>query len=379
MSGRLLEHRVRDFRNLARVEVELCEGLNVLLGANGQGKTSFLESIYFLSTQRALRGSRLVELVRIGAERSEIQAKVVGELTSHLTLKVQAGRRQALIGEKAERSLSRWSSLLPVIAFTPDDLAVAKGGPAERRQWLDRAVFARRPSHLEAIRRYRRAVASRNRLLRDAKPGLEHALASFDPVVAQAGAEVIQGRRQVTDELTLPMVRILETIVGTKVEAAMVYRSTAEEGQEPSRAAAELEGRLMEALRRHRAEDRARRRTCVGPHVDEIELSLHGRPLRTYGSQGQQRSVVLALKIAEIENLQERAGVTPLLLLDDISSELDPERNAHLLDYLQRFPGQALLTTTDLSHLSPARLSGARIFQVEEGRVEPRAEGGNPS
>lgn len=373
MSGKLVSHRVRDFRNLERVEVELGEGLTVLLGSNGQGKTSFLESIYFLSTQRSLRGSRLVELVRFGAADAEIQGKVVGEVTTPMCLKVQPGRRQALVGEKTERSLTRWAELLPVVAFTPDDLAVAKGGPAERRQWIDRAVFARRPSHLEAIRRYRRAVASRNRLLRDAAPGLSAALASFDPLVARAGAEVIAGRRQVICELRGPMHRILEVIVGESLEATMSYRSSAEKDHEEGATELSLlEARLMEALERHRAEDRARRRTCVGPHVDEVELTLHGHPLRTFGSQGQQRSVVLALKIAEIENLQEQAGVLPLLLLDDISSELDPTRNAHLLDYLQRFPGQAVLTTTDLSHLSPERLAAARIFEVASGQVRPR-------
>ncbi len=358
--------RARDLRNLEDVELRPSRGLTVLVGPNGAGKTNLLEAVYLLATQRPLRPARLAELIRHGARRAAVEGRCLGEVHAVLGVTLEEGRRRASIDSKVVRSLAAWATHLPVVAFTPDDLEIAKAGPQARRAWLDRAVFGHRPGHLQATRRYGRALSARNRLLREGAP--RQTVVSFDPILIAEGARILEGRRQVLARIAERARHVSDTLLGeARLRLEVRYRSRVD----PMTSGEHVSEQLRVALEASRREERARGRTCVGPHLDDVELLLGGQALRTFGSQGQQRAVVLALKIAEIEVLAESRGAAPLLLLDDISSELDPARRAALFAYLQGFAGQTLLTTTDLASVDGGILEGSAIVSVRAGFLEP--------
>lgn len=358
---------LRRFRNLTEVDVEFAERITVIHGDNGQGKTNLLEGIYFLATLKPLRGSRLADLVQLGQESAEVGGTVVEEVSTRLTIRIADGRRESKVDGKTPASVEAWAAHLKVVAFTPDDLDIAKGPPATRRGWIDRAAFNRQPVHLKDHRLYTHALKARNRLLRD--DGSDDELDAFDQAVASAGAALVERRLALLEELRPRVGALYRAVTGTQVELEMTYTSDAapEEGWPADRDA--IAATLLESLDRRRRLDRARGHTTRGPHADDVALRLDGRDVRIFGSQGQQRATVLSLKIAEIENLEAENGRFPLLLLDDVSSELDPRRNAHLLTYLAAFRGQVVLTTTDPAHAPVPDDVEALLLSIDDGRI----------
>jgi DNA replication and repair protein RecF len=255
-----------------------------------------------------------------------------------------------------------------VVAFTPDDLALVKGGPDERRRFVDRAVFGRRPAYLGESREYVRALKARNRLLRERAP--DALREAFDAQLARLGARLWRRRLDLVAELEPHAVRAFEAVGRLPVKLVVRYRPV---GVSLDAHADErvLEQALLDALDERLGTDRERGFTSVGPHADDLQLLLGDRPARLYGSQGQQRATVLALKIGEIENLRAHLGQYPLLLLDDVSSELDPERNAFLMSYLRALDAQVILTTTDLGLVRAAAGDEAVAYRVRTGSLEP--------
>jgi len=367
----LLDVTTRDFRNLADARVSLGGHVSVLFGPNGQGKTNFLEACYLLCTLRPLRAHKLAELVRIG---SALSARVAGrfELPGGVReVEVEVGRdgRTARVDGKAVRDPDELFGGLATVAFTPDDLAVVKGGPEGRRRLLDRAAQNRHPAHLSDARDYLRALRSRNQLLRQgAEPRL---LASFDEPLAALGARLRARREQVLAEVRPRAQGAFAEIARGERPLELGYLAAGRDSDHLAEGGSSLEARLLEALRRRLPRDRERGYTSVGPHADDLDVGLGGKSARLYASQGQSRAIVLAFKIGEIESLRAAQGRTPLLLLDDVSSELDPSRNAWLMQYLAALDGQVVLTTTDPALV--AKSAGQRaVFQgVREGRVAP--------
>lgn len=319
----------------------------MVYGENGQGKTNLLEAIWFLGTLRPLRASRAAELVRLEAERAEVKGTVVEAVTTHLAVRLDGGRREATVDGKRPQSVEGYAEALKLVGFTPDDLDIAKGAPSARRRWLDRAAFTRQGGYLADHRAYARALKSRNRLLKEGAPD-GPALEAYDEALVRTGARLLRRRLALLAELTPLAAERWQSVTHSPLALGLTYVSDALTGKAPwPEDEAGLAEVLRVALSRRRRVDRQRGFTTAGPHGDDVRLTLSGRDVRAFASQGQQRAVVLALKIAEIENLRARTGRTPVLLLDDVSSELDPERNAHLLAYLAAFPGQVVLTTTD--------------------------------
>jgi DNA replication and repair protein RecF len=365
---RLLRLRLQEFRNLATVELTPSRRATIAVGQNGQGKTNLLEALYFLCTLKPLRAGRLSELVRFG----EKKATVVGRFELHgaerdISVEVEDGVRTALVDGKKAPSLEEYFGGVSVVAFTPDDLAIVKGGPDGRRAFLDRAVFNRFPAYLRESRAYARALKSRNRLLREGAD-LEY-LRAYDEALAKAGARVWTRRRALMAELA-PKARDAFAEVGRTREAAGYAYAPAHLDDDAFSALDEaaLEERLREALHARTGRDLERGFTSVGPHADELEVRLGERRARAFASQGQQRALVLGWKIAEIENLRAANGFLPLLLLDDVSSELDPEKNAHLMRYLAGSGAQVFLTTTDRALVASAA-EAALWLEVRAGAV----------
>jgi DNA replication and repair protein RecF len=358
----LTELRICDFRNLALVHVEPSARFNVIEGNNGQGKTNLLEAIYLLGALKSFRASINQEMVRFESQQADIRG-VVGhegaERVLRMTVKPRA--RRLFIDGKSSRNLADSLGQLRVVLFAPEDLSITKGSPSGRRKFLDRAVFNRWPGSLADMRRYDDGLKQRNALLRDDGP--DSLLEVFDEQVAEAAARVVSWRQRYLAEYIPIFVDSLAEATGGELTGDLSYVPKVEANDAES---------FVTALRTSRRKDRARRTTSLGPHVDDLYASLDGRSARSFASQGQHRAFVLAMKIAEIRVLQAGLGFSPLLLLDDVSSELDAGRNAHLMRYLagDSFGGQVFLTTTDRAHVRID--SDFSCFTIRAGDVERR-------
>jgi len=363
---KLLSLEIRNFRNLAAIDLEPSPRATILVGQNGQGKTNLLEAIAFLATLKALRATRLEELIRFGAAQAQVAGRFHGPGGPRtLAVRIADGARMAFLDGKGLDRFDDYFEGLAAVSFTPDDLLLVKGGPQERRRFADRAAFNRWPAVLGEARDYVRALRARNAALRRSDAEVEQ---SFRVPLARAGARLLLRRRVLLAELA-PRVEAAfrEICGGARPVARLEYRTAAGVHGEG------LEDEVAEGLARVLAarleRDRERGFTSAGPHADDLALLLDGRAARFYGSQGQQRALVLALKIAEIENLRATLGRPPLLLLDDVSSELDPAKNRYLLDYLRSLPGQSFLTTTDERLLRAATGPESAFFRIESGAL----------
>ncbi|WP_164011224.1 DNA replication/repair protein RecF [Pyxidicoccus trucidator] len=370
---RLLALNVQDFRNLPQVQLSPSAHSTIAVGQNGQGKTNLLEALYFLATLKPLRAGRLSELVRWGSQGARVTGRfLLKGAEREISVEVGGGTRQAFVDGKKAASLEEYFGGVSVVAFTPDDLEVVKGGPDSRRAFLDRAVFNRFPAFLRESREYARALKNRNRLLRDGHSVEAAYLEAYDETLAKAGARIYARRRALMAELA-PRAQATFASIGRTVDPAVYgYHPAHLGGDFPTADEASLAVALRESLNERLRRDLDRGFTSVGPHSDDVSVTLGGRSARAYASQGQQRALVLGWKIAEIENLEASMGFLPLLLLDDVSSELDPERNAYLMNYLAKSGAQVFLSTTDGSLVRGAAAEDTLWLSVHAGQVEVR-------
>jgi DNA replication and repair protein RecF len=353
---------LRDFRNYARAELALADGLTVVHGPNGAGKTNLLEAIYFALTARSCRTSNERELVRAGEQVTRVVAEVAADDGAH-TLEVgfapaEKEKRVKVDGAPFERGGTPPPRPL-VCVFLPDRLELIKGAPASRRSHLDQVVAAMWPARAESRSAYSRALAQRNALLSRVRAGASRAdlLDPWDAELARQGAQLMADRtRAVASVAPAFTQRAAELGLPEPVELRYAPRSKA----------VDAEGLRAELFER-RAADLERGFTTHGPHRDDLGLLHGGRPLRTLGSQGQQRVGLLALLFAERDVLGAR-GRPPLMLLDDVMSELDATRRERLAE-LVRAGGQALITTTDVEHVPGAASSDVVVASVLDGTV----------
>lgn len=353
---------LRDFRNIAAAEIEPHPRFNVVCGENGQGKTNLLEAIYWLSTLRPLRASRLRELVRWGQKTTRVDGTVeLDGLEHRLAVAVEDGERRALREDKNTRAADYFGTLA-VVMFTPDDVGLVRGSPDGRRRFLDRAIFTGRPTHLADVVAFKRALDGRNRLLRE--NAADALLEAYELTLANRAARLMASRRAYVEALAPRFAEIVGAVAGAELGVKLAYRPSLAVGEEPEA--------LFEAWVADRGRDRERGFTQRGPQADDLGFALLDRSARNYASQGQQRAIVLGMKIAEIQLLEERRQCTPVLLLDDVSSELDPRRNARLFDFLGAFEGQVFITTTDAAFL---KIDADRhVWRVAAGVVEAEEE-----
>ncbi len=365
---RLGSLQLQDFRNLVEVSVEPSPRLTVLLGPNGQGKTNLLEAVYLLTTLRPLRALRLGELIRFGQPRASVGASVWrGSVERRLSVEVLPGQRNAQLDGKPIERLDDYLDGLAAVCFSPDDLQLVKGGPEGRRRFLDRAAFNRWPAVLGEARQYVRALRERNAALRAGDAAVEQ---SFRDPMVRAGARLLLRRRDIVEELSPRLATAFAEISGPGAPPAdLAYRPSG--GLAASGTEVELADRLAALLEARLRRDLDRGYSTCGPHMDDLLLALGGRAARVYGSQGQQRAFALGLRIAEVENLRAVQHEAPLLLLDDVSSELDPEKNGFLLDYVGGLPAQAFLTSTDRRLIEPLAGEETLFFAVAAGAISP--------
>lgn len=367
---RLLSLSCESFRNLGQVSVTPSARTTIAVGENGQGKTNLLEALYYLATLKPLRANTLKELVQFGAGRARVQGRwLLNGAERDIAVEVSHGTRTAFVDGKRAASLESYFGGVSVVAFTPDDLSIVKGGPEGRRTFLDRSVFNRFPAYLQESREYAKALKSRNRLLKEDAPHSH--LTVWDETLSRVGARLLVRRRALLTEVVPRAVAAFAHIGRIEAKATFVYEPSHLDVPFATATEAELQAALSKALETRLVRDVERGHTSVGPHVDDLDVSLGDHAARQYASQGQSRALVLAWKVAEIENLKETNGFLPMLLLDDVSSELDPERNAFLMQYLADSGAQTLLTTTDAELVRRAAGAETTWLKVKNGVVSP--------
>jgi DNA replication and repair protein RecF len=359
---RLSRIEIRDFRNLERVEVSPGPRFNVLAGPNGSGKTNFMEAAYMLGALRSFRTTTRFELVSHGREAARVEGLFGGAgqgLVCEISVRPD-GRRVRVDGKPVARGGGHYRAL-PMVLFHPANLNLIQGGPEARRRFVDRALFQADASYPELHREYGKALASRNRLLKEHTPD-RRSLEAFEVQLAAMGARVAACRAWFVGLLKERLALAFRE-VSAGLEASALYRPSVEGG----------EAELAQALRQGRARDEAAGFTTLGPHADDLEIIVAGRSARRFASQGQQRALVLSMKIAETRTLSEAAGKIPLLLLDDVTSELDRTRNRHLFRFLADEAGQVFITTTHADHILIEK--DRTDFSVEAGRIETGSSG----
>jgi DNA replication and repair protein RecF len=336
-------------RNLRPVRLEPRERFNIFVGDNGQGKTNLLEAIFVVAALRSFRTSRLSDLIAFGRGEAKLGARVVkDELTRVYEVELAPGSRKVRLDGKAARPLARYFGAFNVVVFTPEDLALPRGAPGDRRKFLDRGVFNLEPAYLGTATDYDKVLRTRNSVLRQAAQGalggrqVDELLAVYDAQLAGLAVEIIAARARFIAALGPELAEAFAALTRTGLAARASYAS---------KLAGEPAGAIEAQLRAGRARDLAAQSTQLGPHRDDVLLELDGREAGSFASQGQLRAIMLAWKTAELRVLGRVHGDLPILLLDDVSSELDPSRNEYLFEHLAKLAGQCFITTTHPSHV----------------------------
>jgi DNA replication and repair protein RecF len=349
-----------DLRSYATADISLAPGLTALLGDNGQGKTNVLEAIAWLATLSSFRGAPTEALIRQGAARAVIRAEAEREgrailLEAEL---VANGRNRVLVNRQPLKRARDLLGVLRVTVFAPDDLELVKGGPAERRRYLDDALVASHPRYDALRSEVDKILKQRNALLKNAGGRLDESAAFtldvWDAKLTESGGALAAARQELLGKLAPELSRMYDAVAHGPAEVTASYMA--------EWAAAGL----AEALAASRRDDLRRGVSTVGPHRDDVELQIGGMPARTHASQGEQRSLALALRLASHRVLTELTGSPPVLLLDDVFSELDPDRSDALLANLPA--GQTLLTSA--SGLPP-KASPELILRIHAGQITP--------
>ncbi|HKX19996.1 MAG TPA: DNA replication/repair protein RecF [bacterium] len=367
----LAELRLRDFRNYAAVDVGFAAGPTVLIGANAQGKSNLLESVYTAALGRSPRASTDVELVRFGQDRAYVRAEVRDPRADALEVAVDrttGEKRMKVNGVVVQRS--QLLGRMAVVLAGPLDGDVIRGAAGARRRLLDAALSQVSPSYFFALTRYLRVVRQRNRLLVEGAGAT--ALAPWDEQLVVLGATLVERRRGFVRALAARAAKRHARVSADSEDLDVTYACTADEpddttaagGRDPDDAAV-----LARALVRRRAEELRRRTSLVGPHRDDLRITVNGIDLRAFGSRGQQHTAALSLRLGEAELLRDELGTWPVLLLDDVLADLDPSRQIMLLREIE--PTQALLT-----HTVPPPAAGValRTFTVCGGTIVAGAD-----
>ncbi len=357
----LVDVRIRALRNLREVAFEPAPLLNVLSGDNAQGKTSVLEALYLVATSRSFRTERSVEAIQEAEPLATVSVSVLEDGVARAqSVSLAAGQKSLRLDGKRVQAAAAFAVRTPVIVFHPGELALAGGGASLRRTLLDRLILYAEPAAMPSRERYARALRERQRALSLRGPSARE-LDAYEALLASEGARLGAARRRAA-------ARLVEALGGAferMAPAGLALLATYEPG------GAEDEATLLRELRARRELDHRRGAATYGPQRDDLGLSLDGRSVRRHASQGQQRLVTLALKAAELACVREVRGVHPVLLLDDVSSELDSERTERALAFLTMTASQVFLTTTRPELFAGAleRAGGRALWRLEAGRL----------
>jgi DNA replication and repair protein RecF len=345
---------LKSFRNLEKTELVLGERFNVFYGNNAQGKTNILESIYLLATMKSFKMARNIELITWGSDYSLIKGWVHKDgVAREISLLLEKNGKKAKLDQKLITRLTDFFGHINVIIFSPEEISMVRGLPDLRRRYLDRAVFTSDSTYLALFHDYTKILKNRNTLLKsNDKTGFE----IWTDQLIQSGERIMAKRNEYLNDIKGLLQNYHNSISGIDEHVDISYKTLNPHG-------------MTTALAQRSAEEWRRGTTLVGPHRDDVEFTINGRPLKLFGSQGQQRSFVLALKMAEIEHIQQKFDNPPVLLLDDMTSELDQERTVNFMEFLKNRDMQVFITTTDLHSLHLEGCLDKKTFQVINGQI----------
>jgi len=350
---------LKNFRNYEDLDLKFDSGTNILFGDNAQGKTNILEAAYVSGTTKSHKGSRDKDMIRFGEDESHIRTIVEKQGKEYqLDIHLKKNRSKGIAINKVPiKKASELFGILNMVFFSPEDLNIIKNGPSERRRFLDAEICQLDKIYLSDLTRYNKILMQRNRLLKDMQhqPQLMETLPVWDMQLVEYGKRLIRRRRQFVEELSEIVTGIHRNISGKREELVLRY--------EPNIDAEFLE----DELNRVREKDRKYAQTSVGPHRDDISFFIRGVDIRKFGSQGQQRTSALSLKLSEIELVRQTIHDTPVLLLDDVLSELDSNRQNYLLNSIHDI--QTVITCTGLEEFVNNRFEINRVFKVSAGTV----------
>lgn len=367
--------RLRDVRNLRSIDIEPHHRFNIFTGANGQGKTNLLEAIYLLSAVKSFRSQATNRnLIHFDGDQAVLEARIRrGGHVRRVRIEIGERGKKVFLNGESVRNLSDFFGTLNVVEFGPQDLEILKGSPSQRRKFVDRAIFNAHPAYATESSHYEDILKNRNALLKE--PTVDADLLSvYDDQFVEWGTRILRRRIDFIEHFRPVLRRIFRAIFDSQIDADLTYDAAWTPGGIDEQRVLDDDGDYVETLLAHSLrhsgdEERERGHTVVGPHRDDLAATLDGRDVRAFASQGQTRAFVLAMKIAEVTYLEERYHFAPILLLDDVSSELDRERTGHLFSFLEsRDEGQVFVTTTHRDHI-PLH-SDLKLFSVDSGDIE---------
>jgi DNA replication and repair protein RecF len=350
--------RLRDFRNYARLDVDFAPGVHLLLGDNAQGKTNLLEAIYLMATLRSFRGVSGASLVRHGQSGYFVGGRVVSQTDHQIKIYWSAQERKLTLDAQRVSKLTDFLGVVRTVVFCTEDLQLVKGTGRSRRRFLDLLLTQTHPTYLPLLQRYTQALKSRNAILKRAM---------FDPVTLESftrelvslGEQIVRLRQELMPRIAPLITQAYARIANSAEELRLDYQAT-------------VTGDFAVALAQTRERERAYRSTLIGPHRDDLLLLLNDRSAAQFGSEGQKRSLAIALKMAQAEYLSALHGVAPILLIDDIMGELDLKRRSALIPLLDRTHqarGQVFMTATEENW--PRELARDLLrWEVKAGRLE---------
>lgn len=354
---------IENFRNIEKLDLDF-DDVNIIYGQNAQGKTNLIEAIYLFTGSKSFRGVKDRELIRFGCDFSKLKIDFESE-NRNQTAEIRIdGKRTAYLNGIKKKSPSALGEELKAVIFSPVHLSMVKDGPAERRRFIDNALCQLKYNYRNVLKEYNRALSQRNMLLKDISKNssLADMLYIWDKNLAATGAKIIYQRNKYVEAL-LPFAKeVFDGLSGGREEIDLVLKGPFNYRDLSLK---EIENKLLITFEKSRGSDFMNRITTAGPHRDDMEILINSKSARTYGSQGQQRSCVLALKLAEASLLKEMTQNEPLALLDDVMSELDITRQDYILNHIKNW--QVFITCCDADTV--LRLKKGKTFHIENGGI----------
>lgn len=352
--------KLHNFRNYDTLQLEFDNGTNIFYGDNAQGKTNILEAIFMTATTKSHKGSKDQDIIQFGHEEAHIRSYLFKEeITRQIDMHFRKGKSKGIaIDLQRIKRASELMGLLNVVFFSPEDLSIIKDGPAERRRFIDMELCQLDSFYLYNLNHYNKIVNQRNKLLKDISfnPGLKETLSIWDSQLVSFGSKLIEKREMFICQLCDIICEIHSKLSGGKEKLKIIYEKNVEIDD------------FEEKLKKSQEKDIILKQTTAGPHRDDIIFIVNDIDIRKFGSQGQQRTAALSLKLSEIELVKKSIKDTPVLLLDDVLSELDSNRQNYLLNSIGNI--QTIITCTGLDEFVKNRFEINKVFKVVNGMVE---------
>lgn len=354
--------KLKDYRNIKELNVEF-DDINIIWGENAQGKTNLIEALYLFTGNKSFRGNRDKELVRFGCDFARADIFFTCQNRQQSASMIIKGRREATLNGIKRKSASDLGEEIKAIIFSPVHLSMIKDGPFERRRFIDGALSQLKTGYKNLLSDYNRALMQRNNLLKDlyAHPEMDSMLYIWNENLARLGAKIVFQRLRYIEEITPFVKEIYDGISGGNENIELCYLGSGENTADIN----VIEKNILDSLEKNKVSDIQNKITSAGPHRDDIDILINGNSARLYGSQGQQRSCVIALKLAEAFLLKKMTDINPIALLDDVMSELDEKRQDYILNRIKGL--QVFITCCDKEQI--LRLKEGKTFHIEKGKI----------